>query len=116
MSADLRQRLRQQRSRTLVRAWEYRQRRNAHGIWFRLRRLLTEASEAYLISTEDAHALLSGGYRAESVGSELEPPKLIVFATAERIADLPSARPVPVRLCGELLAAECLAMTRFFPG
>lgn len=115
MSVALRQRLRQQRSRALVRSWAYRQRGSAHGVWFRLRRLLTDANAAYVISREEARTLLSEGYRAESVGSDLEPPKLIVFAPAERIAKVPTARRVPVRLGGEILTAEWLALTRFTP-
>jgi hypothetical protein len=100
----------------LVRAWEYRQRRHARGVWFRLRRLLAHASTAHVISDDDARQLVSEGHRPEGVGAELEPPKLIVFATAGRIARLPSGRPIPVRLSGELLAARSLALAPFQTG
>lgn len=113
MSWSLEQRVRQQRSRVMVRAWDYRQRRHARGVWFRLRRALADASSAHVISDDDARQLLSEGCRPESVGAELEPSKLIFFATAERIMRLPSARAVPVRLGGELLAARCLALAPF---
>lgn len=36
-------------SRAAVRAWEYRQRMHAKGVWFRLRRLLAESSAVYAI-------------------------------------------------------------------
>lgn len=51
--------------------------------------------------------------RAEPVGQELEPPKLIVVVPAARVAQLASARPLTVRLSAELLAAECLALVPF---
>lgn len=107
-------RLRQLRSRALVRTWRYRQRRHASGVWFRLRRLLAEASEAYAISREAAEDLVAEGHRVEPVGQELEPSKLIVLASASRVARIPAARPLAVRLSAELLAAECLALI-FFP-
>ena len=116
MSGPLEQRVRQQRSRVLVRAWGYRQRRHARGVWFRLRRVLADASTAHVISDDDARQLESEGFRSEGVGAELEPPKTIVFVTAERIARLVSARPIPVRLSGELLAARSLALAPFETG
>jgi hypothetical protein len=113
MTTSLERRLRQLRSRVLVRSWGYRQRHHARGVWFRLRRVLADASEAYAVAREDAAELLAEGYRAESVGQELEPPKLIVFAPAARVARLASARPLAVRLSAELLAAELLALVPF---
>jgi hypothetical protein len=113
MIPALERRLRQQRSRLAVRSWDYRQRRHARGVWFRLRRVLADAREAHAIPRAEALALVAEGYRAEPVGQELEPPKLILFVPAERIARLGSARPLAVRLGAELLAAECLALTPF---
>lgn len=113
MSPSLERRLRQLRSRVLVRAWEYRQRRHARGAWYRLRRVLADAGEAYAISSQEARELIAEGYPSDPVGQELEPPRLIVFAPAERIARIAAARPVPIRLGAELLAAEGLALTRF---
>jgi hypothetical protein len=110
---SLERRLRELRSRVLVRSWNYRQRHHARGVWFRLRRVLSEASEAYAITREEAEELVSQGHRAEPVGQELEPPKLIVFAPAPRVARIASARPVPLRLGAEMLAAECLALVPF---
>jgi hypothetical protein len=59
MTAALERRLRQWRSRVLVRSWSYRQRRHAGGFWFRLRRALADASEAYAISRAEAQELIS---------------------------------------------------------
>jgi hypothetical protein len=113
MSGSLERRLRQLRSRVLVRSWGYRQRRHARGVWFRLRRLLADASEAYAIPREEAEALLALGQKSEPVGQELEPPKLILFVSALRIARMASARPLALRLSADLLAADCLALVPF---
>jgi hypothetical protein len=115
VSAALERRLRQHRSRVLVRSWDYRQRRHARGVWYRLRRLLADADAVFEVSREDARRLLDEGCRPASVGAELEPPKLIVAATAERVSRLASARPLAVRLNAELLGAECLALVPFDP-
>jgi len=82
-------------------------------VWFRLRRVLADASAAYVISTEDARALLAEGHRLEAVGSELDPPKLIVFVPAARVAGIASSRLVAVRLSVEVLSADCLALVPF---
>jgi hypothetical protein len=113
MNPVLERRLKQQRARVLVRSWEYRQRRHARGAWFRLRRVLTDAAAAYVVSADDARQLIGEGYRAKPVGEEFEPPKVIVFAAPERVARLAHARPVPVRLGGELLLADHLVLVPF---
>ena len=113
MSAVLEQRARQYRSRMLIRAWDYRQRRHARGVWLRLRRLLAGASRAYVISESDADQLRAEGFREEPVGVEIEPPKVIVFAPAPRVIALASANEVPVSLGGELLSARCLVLVPF---
>jgi hypothetical protein len=91
MAPSLERRLRQLRSRWLVRSWDYRQRRQARGVWFRLRRVLADASQAYDIPREAAEALVAAGQRAEPVGCQLEPPKLVVFVPAARIAQIARA-------------------------
>lgn len=113
MNPLMERRLRQLRSRVLVRSWEYRQRQHARGAWFRLRRVLTFAAEAYVVSPDDARQLVAEGCRPEPAGDEFEPPKQIVFATRERVARLRGARPVPVRLARDLLAATCLVLVPF---
>jgi hypothetical protein len=113
VTATQERRLREMRSRVLVRAFEYRQRRHARGVWFRLRRVLAFAKEARVLPREEAERLIDEGYRPEPVGRELEPPRIIMFVPAERMARIASARPLAVRLSAELLSAECLALVPF---
>jgi hypothetical protein len=109
----LERRLRQVRSRLAVRAWTYRQRRHAKGVWMRLRRVLAEARSAYAIASSEAERLVAEGFRPESVGLELQPPKVILFVPAERTARIAGAREIPVRLEAALLDAPALALVRF---
>ena len=113
MSAVLEQRARQYRSRMLIRAWDYRQRHHARGVWYRLRRLLAGTSRAYVVSVRDAAQLGAEGFADEPVGRAIAPPKVIVCVPQERVAALASAREVPVRLGGDLLGAECLVLVPF---
>jgi len=113
VSPTLDRRLREQRARVLIRSLDYRQRHHARGVWFRLRRVLADAGAACIITEDDARKLVAEGHRVEPVGQELEPPKLIVFASSERIAQITSAEPVPMRLSRELLAAEHLVLAPF---
>jgi hypothetical protein len=106
-------RLRELRSRMLVRAFDYRQRRHAQGVWFRLRRVLAFAGEAYAVPPDEASRLIAEGHRPEPVGRELEPPRVILFVPAERVARIATARPLAVRLSAEMLAAEGLALVPF---
>jgi hypothetical protein len=100
----------------LVRAWDYRQRHHARGVWYRLRRLLADADSAFVISVQDAERLRAEGYRDELVGQQLAPAKVIVRAPADRVRLLASAREVPVSLTDSVLLAECLALSPFDPG
>jgi hypothetical protein len=113
MTASLERRLRQFRSRVLVRSWGYRQRHHARGVWFRLRRAMADAREVYAIAVEEARALEAEGHGLEAVGQALEPPRLIVRVPSARLATVAGARPLAVRLSRELLAAEALALVPF---
>lgn len=113
MTASHERRLRQFRSRQLVRSWEYRQRDLARGVWFRFRRVMADTREAYAVSMAEARELVREGHAVDPIGQALEPPKVIVFAPAARVARLASARPLAVRLSADLLAAECLALVPF---
>jgi hypothetical protein len=113
VSDDLERRVRQVRSRVAVRAWEYRQRHHAKGVWMRLRRILADAAAAYVIPESEAERLVAEGFPPEPVGRELEPAKVILFLPAERVARLAGAREIPVRLEVELLEAPALALVRF---
>jgi hypothetical protein len=64
MTTDLERRVR------LVRAWEFRQRHHAKGMWMRLRRVLADAQSAYVIPSVEAQKLLAEGYAAHPVGRE----------------------------------------------
>ena len=113
MSAVLEQRARQYRSRMLIRAWDYRQRHHASGVWFRLRRVLADASHAYVVSSDDAARLRAEGFPTEPVGDLLEPSKVIVLVPAHRVSSLTSAKEVPVALAGDLLSATSLVLVPF---
>jgi hypothetical protein len=113
MNAAFERRLGDHRRRLLIRAWQYRQRDHAHGVWFRLRRTLAAAERLYVISAEDARMLLAEGLTPEPVGRELEPNKTIVFVPRDRVARIASARPIAPRLSAELLSATHLALIRF---
>lgn len=101
------------RARVLARSWDYRQRDHARGVWYRLRRVLADASAAFAVPTVEVARLVAEGHRVETVGREFEPPKAIVFAPAARVAQIASARAVPLRLGRELLEAEGLVLTPF---
>ncbi len=113
MNAVFERRLRRMRARMLVRQWNYKQLRHSRGSWFRLRRALAHAREAFAISADAAQQLLAEGHRVEPVGAELAPPKRIVLVSSARVARIASARPLTVSLNAELLAAECLALVPF---
>ena len=108
-------RLREVRSRVLVRSFDHRQRHHARGVWFRLRRALTYAKEAYAVPRAEAERLIAEGYPSDAVGQELEPPRIILLVPAARVSRIDSARPLAVRLDAELLSAECLALVPFPP-
>jgi hypothetical protein len=113
MTRVLEERARKLRARLAVRAWEYRQRHNASGVWFRLRRVLAEAEEAYAISEADAEHLVREGCTPEPVGAELEPRKTLLFVAPERLAGLQSRAPLRVALDAKMLGARCIALVRF---
>jgi hypothetical protein len=96
-----------------VRSFEYRQRRHARGVWYRLRRLLASAREAYALPRAEAERLIAEGYEAHPVGGELEPARTILVVPAERVARLGATRPLAVRLSAELLSAESLVLVPF---
>ncbi len=113
MTAVQERRLRELRSRVAMRAFEYRQRRHARGVWFRLRRLLALTREAYAVPREEGERLIAEGSRPDPVGWELAPSRLILVVPPSRAAQIPSARRLRVRLSAELLAAECLVLVLF---
>jgi hypothetical protein len=111
--ARLRKRVRAVRAADAVRRFEYRQRNLAHGVWFRLRRLLSEAATAWRLSEEDARLLMAEGFAPEAAGLEIEPPITILALPEERLRSLASRVPLPIRLSAELLTARHLALVQW---
>ena len=109
MTASQRERVRRIRERAVIRAWEYRQREHAGGVWFRLRRVLVDAARAFVITEADADQLEQLGALPVPVGCELSPAKRLFSVTPEQLETL-TAREVPVRLTAELLRATALAL------
>jgi hypothetical protein len=110
MNEVLRERARLMRERSLVRAWEYRQRKYSNGVWFRFRRVLVDAAEAWIIDEAAADTLELHGHIPHPVGRELAPAKRLFFLSREELETVPQRRQVPVRLHGELLLARSLAI------
>lgn len=92
MNAVLERRARQVRARAEIRKWEYRQRKHAKGVWFRLRCVLADAAAAYGIDADDAARLLDEGFVPEPVGAELQPEKRLLFISEERLQSIPGSR------------------------
>jgi hypothetical protein len=106
-------RVQQIRTRARVRRWEYRQRHLARGAWGRFRTALAMAREAYAIDGAAYEVLASEGFATDDRGTGLEPPRAIVWITAERAARLRGARPLALRLDVALLGATTLALVAF---
>src|SRR5438132_13503289 len=101
------------RTRAAIRRWKYRQRGLAAGIWFRIRRVLADAREAYIISGDDAKRLIAEGYTPESCGAHLAPEKTLVFVDPARLSRIDSRRRIPVRLGPDFLLAPAVALIPF---
>ncbi len=109
MTATQRERVRRIRERAVIRAWEYRQRDHAGGVWFRLRRVLVDAGRAFVLTEADADRLEQQGALPLPVGRQLSPAKRLIFVTPEQLEAL-AAREVPVRLTAEFLRATAIAL------
>jgi hypothetical protein len=112
-SDALHRRARAIRARALVRQWEYRQRDLAKGVWYRFRRALVDAAEAYAIPSEEAERLRREGHVALPVGDELEPPKVMFFVSPARLAEIEGRQRIPLHLDDRLLGARYVALVRF---
>jgi hypothetical protein len=108
VNEKLHARARRVRERSLIRAWEYRQRTSSNGVWHRFRRILVDAAEAWIIGEADADALEARGRIPHPVGGELAPPKRLFFLTREELESVPHRQQIPVRLHSELLLARSL--------
>jgi len=96
-----------------IRAWEYRQRNHSKGVWFRLRRVLADAESAFAIPCSAVEQLEQEGFLRESVGTEIEPQKAILFVPAARLEEIPEKRALRVSLDTDFFAAPCVALLRF---
>jgi hypothetical protein len=112
MNETLHERARRIAERRLIRAWNYRQRDLSAGVWYRLRRALVDAAEAWIIDEAGADLLERRGHAPLPVGREIEPPKRIYFVSREELPAPPPRRQTAVRLSGELLQAAYLALLR----
>lgn len=110
MTAALHLRVKRARERALIRSWEYRQRRHSHGVWYRLRRVLVDAAQAFAISAEQAAQLEAAGYESLPVGRELEPRKSLFIVDEQCLSTLSNRREVRVGLGSDLLSAEHLVL------
>jgi hypothetical protein len=108
MNEKLHARARRMRERSLIRAWEYRQRTASKGVWHRFRRVLVDAAEAWIIDEAGADSLEAKGRIPHPIGRELDPPKRMFFLAREELKAVAQCRQVPVRLHGELLLARSL--------
>jgi hypothetical protein len=113
MSESLHRRAREIRARLAVRAWEFRQRHHAKGVWFRLRRVLADTEFAFAIDDADADALAREGGAELQVGRELAPAKRLYLVDRERAERLSSRVPLVVRIGMDLLAARNVALVPF---
>ncbi len=111
----LHQRARAARARDAIRRFEYRQRHHARGVWFRFRRLLSQASQAWQVAEEDARHLLALGIQPQRAGLEIEPPIQVFVVSEERLLRITTRRPWTIRLSAELLTARHLALV-LWPG
>lgn len=113
MTDQLHLRAQKIRERALVLAWQYRQRHHSQGTWWRLRRALVDAAEAWEIGDDDAGRLAEEGFEPLAVGREFAPPKRFFVATSEQLEALGSRRRLAVRLNADLLGARNVVLVPF---
>jgi len=101
----LEQRVARMRQRLVVRAWEYRQRDLAKGVWTKVRRLLVDAESAWIIDAADVEIVRAAGIRPESDGLRLQPPKEIRFVSSEVLSTLPSRQTIDLGMNAAFLEA-----------
>lgn len=106
----LSRRVKQIRERKIIRSWEYRQRNFSNGVWFRLKRILVDAAQAWAVDLKDADRLEADGFEPLPVGLELHPQKRIYFINPETLATLSTARSIPIRLDADLLQSQYIAL------
>ncbi|HEX9295960.1 MAG TPA: hypothetical protein VF881_08990 [Polyangiaceae bacterium] len=108
-ASALEKRAQKVRARVIVRVWEYRQRNYAMGVWFRLRRLLANASAAFAISEERASRLIADGITPVALGGKLHPERMIFFVTRDWAEQLGPLREVALHM-GPILREKHLVL------
>ena len=101
------------RSRVAVRSWEMRQLDHAAGAWYSLARRLALTRRAWVISDEDAAALMARGHEPDPAGLRFEPPRRLLVVDEREIDSLPAAREIVLQASPELLACRNLAVVPF---
>jgi hypothetical protein len=112
-SERLHERLRGIRARVAIRKWEARQAAHAGGVWFRLNLLLASTRCALVITAEEAAALRAAGFEPESVGAELEPPKLLFVVSEDMVPPSIRGTEVPLHDARQILLAPALLLIPF---
>jgi hypothetical protein len=108
--AGLHARIRKTRSRAAVLKWEARQAALAHGVWYRLRRLLAYSCEIWAVDDAIMDELIAGGFTVSPVGEQIEPPKRILVLPLTDCRQLCGARRLPLGLGPELFAERNLVL------
>ena len=112
-TASLHERVREIRARAAIQRWEIRQRGHAAGSWFALERLFALSRRAWILSAEDAEALVAAGYEPHPAGLALEQPRRIFIVRPSDIPSLAGAREIALRSSVELLLAPAIALVPF---
>jgi len=110
VTGSLHERARRIHEKALIRAWEYRQRNYSKGVWHRLRRLLVDAEQAWIIDDSEADRLEAAGRLPHPVGRELSPVKRLFFIGEQELETIRVRRQIPVRMSVELLQARNIAL------
>ena len=109
----LHERVRALRARAAIQRWEIRQRGHAAGSWFALERLFALSRRAWILSEQDAEALVAAGYEPDPAGLTLEQPRRIFVVRPDEIPSLAGAREISLRSSAELLLAPAIALVPF---
>lgn len=112
-TARLHERVRALRARAAIQRWEIRQRGHAAGSWFALERLFALGRRAWILSAQDAEALVTAGYEPDPAGLALEQPRRIFIVRSDEIASLAGAREISICSSVELLLAPAIALVPF---
>ncbi len=106
----LQERARRVREQAMIRSWQYSQREHSNGVWYRLKRVLVDAEQVWIIDEREADRLEADGRKPLPVGRELTPPKRLFFVTPEELTTIAGRRQIAVRLNAEFLDTRSVAL------